>query len=86
MSKARRPRYNAYFTADGNKRMTAPIRKEHLANHGQPSVGDLRQCPIHKRISIAYVNAKIAVARDPKTGNPRGPICDQLQRWTCAVR
>ena len=55
--------------------MTPKARKEYLDRYG-PRVGDLWQCPVCKKFSIAYVNAKIVVDHDQETGNPRGIICD----------
>lgn len=74
-SKVRRPRCDDCFTADSGKNMTSKVRKEYLDRHG-PSSGDLWICPICKRFSIAYVNVKIVVDHDHKTGKPRGLICD----------
>ena len=74
-SKVRRPRCMVCFAADSGKQMTARVRREYLERHG-PSIGDLWQCSICKRFSIAYVNVKIVVDHDQRTGEPRGIICD----------
>ena len=74
-SKVRRPRCEVCFAADSGRTMSTKVRREYLAEHG-PEVGDLWQCPICKKYSIAGVNVKIVVDHDQETGLPRGIICD----------
>ena len=74
-TKVRRPRCEDCFSADSGKKMSTKVRREYLADHG-PSKGDLWQCPICRKYSIAYVNVKIVVDHDQETGMPRGIICD----------
>lgn len=74
-SKVRRPRCENCFLADSGKKMSPRVRREYLDKRG-PAKGDLWQCPVCKKFSVAYVNAKIVVDHDQKTGNPRGIICD----------
>lgn len=74
-TKVRRPRCENCFATDSGRTMNARIRREYLANYG-PKTGDLWQCPICKKFSIAYVNVKIVVDHDQETGMPRGIICD----------
>ena len=74
-TKVRRPRCENCFSADSGKKMSAGVRRKYLTEHG-PSKGDLWQCPICRKYSIAYVNVKIVVDHDQETGMPRGIICD----------
>lgn len=74
-TKVRRPRCEECFASDSGKSMNSRVRREYLAQHG-PNKGDLWQCPICKKFSIAYVNVKIVVDHDQETGTPRGIICD----------
>ena len=74
-TKVRRPRCEDCFTADSGRRMNPRVRRDYLAENG-PEMGDLWQCPLCKKYSIAYVNVKIVVDHDQETGNPRGIICD----------
>ena len=70
----RRPRCKPCFDKDSGKRMSTKVRDEYLAAHG-PKTGDLWQCPVCKKYSIAGVNADINVDHDQHTGKPRGLIC-----------
>ena len=72
--RVRRPRCKECFAVDSGRTMSSKIRKEYLAEHG-PDKGDLWQCPICKKYSIAYVNVQIVVDHDQETGMPRGIIC-----------
>lgn len=74
-TRVRRPRCEDCFAADSGRRMNPRVRREYLAEHG-PDIGDLWQCPLCKKYSIAYVNVKIVVDHDQETGMPRGIICD----------
>ncbi|MXY46853.1 MAG: endonuclease [Chloroflexi bacterium] len=74
-TKVRRPRCIECFSVDSGKTMSARVRREYLEEHG-PAEGDLWQCPICRKYSIAYVNVKIVVDHDQETGMPRGIICD----------
>lgn len=74
-TKVRRPRCEDCFAADSGRRMIPRVRREYLAEYG-PDEGDLWQCPLCKKYSIAYVNVKIVVDHDQETGEPRGIICD----------
>ena len=74
-TRVRYPRCEECFSADSGRRMSPKVRREYLAAHG-PEMGDLWQCPICKKFSIAYVNVKIVVDHDQETGQPRGIICD----------
>lgn len=74
-SKVRRPRCENCFLADSGKKMSPRVRREYLDKRG-PAKGDLWQCPVCKKFSVAYVNVKIVVDHDQKTGKPRGIICD----------
>ena len=74
-TRVRRPRCKSCFTTDSGRKMTPNARKGYLDKYG-PRVGDLWQCPVCKKFSIAYVNVKIVVDHDQETGNPRGIICD----------
>ena len=74
-TKVRRPRCKICFAVDSGKKMSNNIRDEYLAEHG-PKKGDLWQCPLCRKYSIAHVNVKIVVDHDQETGQPRGIICD----------
>ena len=71
----RRPRCQPCFDIDSGKKMPDRVRKEYRAKHG-PSKGDLWQCQICQKYSIADVNARIIVDHDQETGRPRGLLCD----------
>ena len=74
-TKVRRPRCRDCFATDSGKTMSAKQRSEYLEKHG-PRTGDLWQCPVCRKFSIAYVNVKIVVDHNQETGKPRGIICD----------
>ena len=71
----RRPRCKSCFDRDSGRKMPAKIRNDYLAKHA-PATGDLWQCPVCKKYSVAGVNVRITVDHDQETGRPRGLICD----------
>ncbi len=71
----RRPRCKSCFDRDSGRKMSTKVRNAYLAEHG-PATGDLWQCPVCKKYSIAGVNVRITVDHDQETGTPRGLICD----------
>ena len=71
----RRPRCKPCFELDSGPKLPKKVRDAYLAEHG-PATGDLWQCPICKKYSVAGVNARIVVDHDQESGRPRGLICD----------
>ena len=71
----RRPRCKQCFDEDSGRKMSTKVRKAYLAEHG-PATGELWQCPVCQKYSIAWVNVRITVDHDQETGTPRGLICD----------
>ena len=71
----RRPRCKECFERDSGRKMSTKVRDAYLAEHG-PARGDLWQCPLCLKYSIAGVNVRITVDHDQETGTPRGLICD----------
>lgn len=71
----RRPRCSICFKKDSGKSMSQKVRDAYMARYG-PKRGDLWQCPLCKKFSIADVNARITVDHDQETGKPRGLLCD----------
>ncbi len=74
-TRVRRPRCRPFFRLDSGRSMPTSVRDAYLAEHG-PKQGDLWQCPVCKKYSIAGVNVKIVVDHDQQTGSPRGLICE----------
>ncbi len=74
-TRVRRPRCRTCFRLDSGRSMPNSVRDAYLAQHG-PAQGDLWQCPLCKKFSVAGVNVRITVDHDQQTGTPRGLICD----------
>lgn len=73
--RVRRPRCKPCFDLDSGRRLPPKVRKAYLKKHG-PNTGDLWQCPVCRKYSIAGVNVRITVDHNQETGEPRGLICD----------
>lgn len=71
----RRPRCKPCFDRDSGRRMSPRVRDAYLAEHS-PAVGELWQCPVCQKYSVAWVNVRITVDHNQETGLPRGLICD----------
>ena len=63
----RRPRCKLCFSRDSGRTIPKDIRDQYLADHG-PATGDLWQCPVCKKYSIAGVNVRITVDHNQETG------------------